>query len=88
MECKVGDGVHIWEDHYYVEIVETGGTKVLADGEEGELVLSTLTREALPMLRFRTGCTASVLSREECSCGNRGVHCHRLCHRSKRDRGT
>ncbi len=69
MECSEGNGVHIWEDHYLMEIVEVGGDKAVTDGEEGELVITTLTREALPMLRFRTGCTARVLSREQCGCG-------------------
>jgi phenylacetate-CoA ligase len=73
MECPEGGGVHVWEDHYYLEVIEAGSDRVLEDGEEGELVISTLTREALPMLRFRTGCKCRVLSREPCVCGRSHV---------------
>lgn len=55
MECvETKDGLHIWEDHFYPEIIDpvTGG--VLPDGEEGELVFTSLTKEALPIIRYRT----------------------------------
>ena len=48
------DGCHLWEDHFYPEIIDPISTEVLPDGESGELVFSTLTREALPIIRFRT----------------------------------
>lgn len=48
------DGSHIWEDHFYPEIIDPITAEVLPDGEPGELVFSTLTREALPIIRFRT----------------------------------
>lgn len=54
-ECiETKDGPHIWEDHFYPEIIDPVTGKVLPDGEEGELVFTTLTKEALPMIRYRT----------------------------------
>ena len=48
------DGLHIWEDHFYPEVVDPISGEVLPDGEEGELVLTSLTKEALPVVRYRT----------------------------------
>ncbi|MBL6942239.1 MAG: AMP-binding protein, partial [Rhodospirillales bacterium] len=48
------DGLHIWEDHFYPEIIDPETEEVLPDGEQGELVLTSLTKEALPVIRFRT----------------------------------
>src|ERR687897_692970 len=54
-ECiETKDGLTIWEDHFYPEIVDTRSGKVLSDGETGELVLPSLTKEALPVIRYRT----------------------------------
>jgi phenylacetate-CoA ligase len=54
-ECvETKDGLHIWEDHFYPEIIDPVTGKVLPDGEKGELVLTTLTREAMPVIRYRT----------------------------------
>lgn len=54
-ECvETKDGLHIWEDHFYPEIIDPISGRVLPDGEMGELVLTTLTKEALPMIRYRT----------------------------------
>ncbi|WP_018001580.1 phenylacetate--CoA ligase PaaK [Paracoccus sp. N5] len=55
MECvETKDGLHIWEDHFYPEIIDPVTGAVLPDGEMGELVFTTLTKEALPMVRYRT----------------------------------
>lgn len=55
MECvETKDGLHIWEDHFYPEIIDPVTGDVLPDGEMGELVFTTLTKEALPMVRYRT----------------------------------
>jgi phenylacetate-CoA ligase len=48
------DGLHIWEDHFYPEIIDPETGRVLPDGERGELVFTTLTKEGLPMIRYRT----------------------------------
>ena len=54
-ECvETKDGLHIWEDHFYPEIIDPVTEEVLPDGEIGELVFTTLTKEALPMVRYRT----------------------------------
>ena len=54
-ECvETKDGPHIWEDHFYPEIVDPATGEVLPDGSEGELVFTSLTKEALPIVRYRT----------------------------------
>jgi len=54
-ECvESKDGLHLWEDHFYPEIINPATGEVVADGEEGELVFTTLTKEGLPMIRYRT----------------------------------
>ncbi|WP_432111896.1 phenylacetate--CoA ligase PaaK [Streptomyces sp. YPW6] len=54
-ECvETKDGLHIWEDHFYPEIVDSFTGEVLPDGEEGELVFTSLTKEAMPVIRYRT----------------------------------
>jgi phenylacetate-CoA ligase len=68
-ECVEGrDGAHVNEDHFLVEVVDSQSGEPLPDGEVGELVFTTLTKEALPLLRYRTGDLAS-LTREPCPCG-------------------
>jgi phenylacetate-CoA ligase len=55
VECvETKDGLHVWEDHFYPEVVDPQTGDVLPDGEYGELVLTSLTREAMPVLRYRT----------------------------------
>ena len=55
MECvDTKDGLHIWEDHFYPEIIDPVTGEVLPDGEEGELVFTSLTKEAMPIIRYRT----------------------------------
>ena len=54
-ECvETKDGLHIWEDHFYPEIINPATGEVVEDGEEGELVFTTLTKEGMPMIRYRT----------------------------------
>ncbi len=68
-ECSEGrNGAHVNEDHFLVEVVDPQSGEPLPDGEVGELVFSTLTKQALPLLRYRTGDLAS-LTREPCVCG-------------------
>ena len=55
-ECvETKDGLHVWEDHFYPEVVDPQTGEVLPEGEEGELVFTSLTKEALPIVRYRTG---------------------------------
>ena len=67
-ECEEQNGLHIWIDHYFVEIVDEEGEPV-GEGEKGELVLTPLTKEALPLLRYRTGDVTYLMDYEKCSCG-------------------
>jgi phenylacetate-CoA ligase len=69
MDCAAHDGIHLWEDHYIVEVLDRETKKPAADGEVGELVITSLTREALPVIRFKTGDLTKVISREKCTCG-------------------
>ena len=69
MECaEAQDGLHVWEDHFYPEIIDPDTGETLPPGETGELVLTTLTKEAQPILRYRTG-DITHLYEEECDCG-------------------
>jgi phenylacetate-CoA ligase len=67
-ECLEKQGLHVQEDHFLAEIVDPETGRPLADGERGELVLTTLTREAMPVLRYRTRDLTSLV-RERCACG-------------------
>ena len=78
IDCAARAGVHVWEDHYVVEIVDETSGAPRADGEEGELVVSTLTREGLPLVRYRTHDLTRVLSRARCACGRTSLRLDRL----------
>ena len=78
IDCRAHDGIHVWEDHYYCEIVDPATGAPRGDGEEGELVVSTLTREGLPLVRYRTRDLTRVLSREPCACGRTHLRLDRL----------
>lgn len=67
-ECSQQTGMHVNEDHFIPEIINPETGEVLPDGEQGELVFTAITKEALPLLRYRTRDIAS-LSRKKCSCG-------------------
>ncbi|MEN2985235.1 MAG: phenylacetate--CoA ligase [Thermodesulfovibrionaceae bacterium] len=67
-ECPYKEGLHIWEDHFLLEVINPETCEVLPDGEIGELVLTTLNREAMPLIRYRTRDLAKVIS-EPCKCG-------------------
>ncbi len=67
-ECSEQTGMHINEDHFYVEIIDPDTGEVLPEGEEGELVFTSLDKEAFPVIRYRTK-DICVLSTEKCSCG-------------------
>ncbi|RKY63476.1 MAG: phenylacetate--CoA ligase [Candidatus Latescibacterota bacterium] len=67
-ECPYKEGMHVWEDSYILEVVDPETLEPVPDGEEGELVLTTLRREAMPLLRYRTGDLAFVYP-DPCPCG-------------------
>jgi phenylacetate-CoA ligase len=68
IECPLHRGLHIFEDHFYPEIVDPETGRTLPDGEEGELVLTTLSKQAMPMIRYRTR-DITALYPEACPCG-------------------
>lgn len=67
-ECELRDGLHINEDQYLVEIIDPVTMQVLGEGEEGELVVTTLTKEGLPMIRYRTHDITRIIT-TKCKCG-------------------
>ena len=67
-ECEYQNGNHIWEDYVYPEIIDSKTLKVLPDGQEGELVLTTLKKQAMPLIRYRTRDITKIIS-EPCKCG-------------------
>lgn len=67
-ECSAKNGLHIHEDHFIPEIIDPVTGEVLPDGSMGELVITTITKEALPIIRYRTGDITSI-TRRVCACG-------------------
>ncbi|NWG10651.1 phenylacetate--CoA ligase [Candidatus Bathyarchaeota archaeon] len=77
VECPEHDGLHIEEDHFLPEVINPKTGERVKEGETGELVLTTLTRQATPVLRFRTGDTTSF-NVDECACGRTSVRMERI----------
>jgi len=67
-ECPERDGLHIWHDYYLVEIIDPASGEVLQDGERGELVVTPLVKEAMPLIRYRTG-DVTMKMEDGCLCG-------------------
>ena len=67
-ECIERNGIHVWADHFLVEIVDPETGEQVGEGEKGELVVTTLTKEALPLVRWRTG-DITYLETDKCACG-------------------
>jgi phenylacetate-CoA ligase len=82
IDCPARAGILVWEDHYYPEIVDPLTGAAVPDGAEGELVVSTLTREGLPLVRYRTHDLTRVVSRARCDCGRTALRLDRLRGRS------
>ena len=80
-ECANQDGIHIYEDHFFPEIVDPSTGEALADGAEGELVLTTLSKAAMPMIRYRTRDITAILP-EPCACGRTVRRIRRIGRRS------
>ncbi|MHA1149519.1 MAG: phenylacetate--CoA ligase family protein [Promethearchaeota archaeon] len=77
VECQEQDGLHIWSDFFYPEIIDPETGEVLPLGETGELVMTSLYKEALPIFRYRTGDITS-LRKSECPCGRTGFIMERI----------
>lgn len=80
-ECEEQNMLHISEDHFYPEIINPETGEVLPEGEKGELVITTLTKEGTPVIRYRTR-DITYLKRENCPCGRTTIKMHRLMGRS------
>jgi phenylacetate-CoA ligase len=80
-ECECRAGLHGWEDHFLFEVIDPDSGRAVADGEPGELVITTLTKEALPMLRYRTRDITRV-TRAPCDCGRTHVRILRVTGRN------
>ena len=80
-ECECQNGMHINEDHFIPEIIDPETGEVLPDGEQGELVFTCITKEALPLIRYRTKDIVR-LSKEKCACGRTLVKMSKVLGRS------
>ena len=81
IECEAQSGLHIWEDAYILEIIDPETGRTLPDGEVGELVMTTLTREGMPLLRYRTHDLTRIIP-GDCACGRRHRRIDRILGRS------
>ncbi|WP_445327060.1 phenylacetate--CoA ligase family protein [Sporosarcina sp. FSL K6-1508] len=78
VEChEAQNGLHVQEDHFYVEVINPETLEQVAEGEEGELVFTSLTKRALPIIRYRTGDISSI-TREICKCGRTTIRMSRV----------
>lgn len=80
-ECECQNGIHIYEDHFYPEIIDPETLEPLPDGQEGELVISTLSKQAMPILRYRTRDITSIEA-TPCPCGRTIRRINRIGRRS------
>lgn len=81
MECEDKGGLHISDDHFYPEIIDSKNLEALGEGEKGELVLTTLTREGMPVIRFRTR-DVTALKKGKCGCGRTLIKMDRITGRT------
>jgi phenylacetate-CoA ligase len=81
MECSEKCGPHIWEDHFIAEVVDKETLEPLPFGKEGELVITTITKEGIPMIRYRTR-DITTLTEEKCRCGRTHIRMKRVVGRS------
>ena len=81
IECEAQDGLHGWEDHFLFEIIDPESGQPLPEGEAGELVITTLTKEGLPMIRYRTRDITRVTT-ARCACGRSHLRLRRITGRN------
>lgn len=80
-ECECQNGTHLWEDHFYPEIIDPVTLQPLPPGEKGELVFTNLTKWGMPMMRYRTRDLTSLIY-EKCECGRTAVRMNKILGRS------
>jgi len=78
VECEKHEGLHVWEDHYIVEVVDPRSGEPLEPEEEGEIVITTLTHDAMPLIRYRTGDLSYIIDSRECDCDRTHVRIGRI----------
>ncbi len=81
VECEAQDGLHGWEDHFLFEVIDPETGQPLPEGKIGELVITTLTKQALPMIRYRTR-DITRLARARCACGRTHARIERITGRN------
>ena len=81
-DCKCHCGLHVWDDQYITEIVDPTTGAPVPDGEYGEVVFTSLTREAMPIIRYRTHDISRIVSREKCECGRTHLRIDRITGRT------
>lgn len=81
MACEKQQGLHIFEDHFMIEIVDPVTDEAMPDGEEGELIITTLSKKAMPVMRYRTHDITSIIA-EKCECGRTIRRINRIARRS------
>ena len=80
-ECECQNGTHLWEDHFFPEIIDPVTLKPVEPGQQGELVFTTLTKEGMPMIRYRTRDLTHLIY-DKCDCGRTAVRMGRILGRS------
>lgn len=81
-DCRCHCGLHVFEDQYITEVIDPVTGEVLPDGQYGELVFTSLTREAMPIIRYRTHDICRILTREKCTCGRTSLRIDRITGRT------
>ena len=81
IECEAQDGLHGWEDHFLFEIIDPDTGRPVPEGQTGELVITTLTKEGLPMIRYRTRDITRVTT-ARCACGRSHLRLRRITGRN------
>jgi phenylacetate-CoA ligase len=77
-ECECRCGLHVNEDHFIVEVIDPATLMPVPEGEKGELVFTTITKEGFPLIRYRTGDIAAIIGSGTCACGRTSVRISRI----------
>ena len=81
-DCSAHAGIHVWDDYYITEVIDPATGKNVPDGEYGEVVFTSLSREAMPIIRYRTHDISRIISREKCACGRTHIRIDRITGRT------
>ena len=81
-DCSAHAGIHVWDDYYITEVIDPATGKNVPDGEYGEVVFTSLARESMPIIRYRTHDISRILSREKCACGRTHIRIDRITGRT------